>query len=67
MADLELLLVGLVMAASGERSFDGPEDLGMWMDSWGPANYAFDRAARALGWRVVGSCWEDHPEPEAWT
>lgn len=56
LADLELLLVGLVMAASGERSTE-PEDFLTWMHAWDVTVPAFVREAHALDWRS-GLTWD---------
>lgn len=66
LADLELFLVGLIMAAT--VYCDGPQSEGLtdsfeiWRKSWDAAVPAWDCAARGRAWRAVGMNWEYHNE-----
>jgi hypothetical protein len=64
--DLELFLVGLVMAATvycdGLQVEDPTEDFDLWRTAWDAVGPAWEAAARERGWRAVGMNWEYHHE-----
>lgn len=64
MEDLELFLVGLVMAATvysvGDPFEDPVDDFGLWVRSWDAVRPAWSRMAEARGWHVVGRPWGFH-------
>lgn len=64
--DLELFLVGLVMAGTvycdGPQIEDPTENFDLWRKSWDGAVYAWNLSARDRGWLAVGMCWEYHDE-----
>ena len=66
MTDLELFLVGLIMAGTvycdGLQFEDPTADFDLWRMSWDAAVPAWDRAARGRGWRAIGMCWEYHTD-----
>lgn len=66
MDDLELALVGLLMAASlycdGPQQDDPTEDFSLWRDSWRALGPAWHDESVRLGWKSVGACWKYHPE-----
>ena len=69
LTDIELFLVGLIMA--GTVYSDGPQvedpsaDFDLWRVSWDIAVRAWDLVAREQGWLAVGMCWEYH-DPADW-
>lgn len=56
MRDLELFLVGLVMASTVYPSMeeDPTADFGMWVEAWVPARILFDVESAAIGWLDAG-------------
>lgn len=66
LADLELFLVGLIMAGTvycdGHQFEDTTADFDLWRKSWDVAVYVWDVATRGRTWRRVGATWEYHNE-----
>ncbi len=64
LADLELFLVGLIMAGTvycdGPQVEDPTDNFDLWLASWDIAVPMWDDAARQQCWRAVGMCWEYH-------
>jgi hypothetical protein len=64
LADLELFLVGLIMAGTlycdGPQLEDPTDNFELWHKSWDMIKPMWDRGASARGWCVVGSVWEYH-------
>lgn len=70
MDELELMLVGLVMAATiycdePGGSLPPTEDFGLWCASWDATRPRWEAMARKLGWVSVGMNWEYHPSPQS--
>lgn len=73
MDELELMLVGMVMAAtiycdepgnSAPRD-DQTEDFDLWRASWDATRPRLEARAMELGWVSVGMNWEYHPSPQS--
>lgn len=64
--DLELFLVGLIMAGTvycdGPQIEDPTENFDLWRESWDTAVYAWDLSTRDRSWCAVGMLWEYHGE-----
>jgi hypothetical protein len=64
LTDLELFLVGLIMAATvycdGPQFEDPADNFDLWRKSWDAAVPAWDQAARGRAWLAVGMNWEYH-------
>jgi hypothetical protein len=64
MRDLELFLIGIIMAATlycdGEQVLDPDDDFELWRRSWDAVRLAWEASARARGWLAVGQQWEFH-------
>lgn len=62
--DLELFLVGLVMAGTvycdGPQVEDPTDNFDLWLRSWNVAVPTWDARARSQGWYAVGMTWEYH-------
>ena len=62
--DLELFLVGLIMAGTvccdGPQIEDPTEDFDLWQKSWDTAVDLWNLTARDHGWCAVGMSWEYH-------
>jgi hypothetical protein len=65
-SDLELFLVGLIMAGTmycdGPQIEDPTEDFDLWRRSWDAAVPAWNLCTRNQGWYAVGMSWEYHAE-----
>ena len=65
-SDLELFLVGLIMAGTmycdGPQIEDPAEDFDLWRKSWDAAVPAWNLCTRDQGWYAVGMSWEYHTE-----
>ena len=66
LADLELFLVGLIMAGTvccdGPQFEDPTENFDLWSKSWDVAVPLWSSATKEQGWRAVGMSWEYHNE-----
>ncbi len=64
--DLELFLVGLIMAGTvycdGPQFEDPAENFDLWRKSWDEIVPAWDHAARGCSWLAVGMTWEYHDD-----
>lgn len=64
LVDLELFLVGLIMAGTmyceGPVVEDPTADFDLWRVSWDTAVHTWNLAAREQGWHAVGMSWEYH-------
>ena len=64
LVDLELFLVGLIMAGTvccdGPQFEDPTDNFGLWRESWDTTVSAWNFGTRERGWLAVGMHWEYH-------